>query len=119
MQVSRIFNLPAVLLNLVLVVIMAATLQTQIFHSIAIAVTVLLAAIVLGSLAARLLFRKRVSARLILSLIGTALLWIPVYDAPGAGESTILSRIIDASLVLGCLLLVGSVIWPRRDEPTW
>ena len=119
MQIIRSFNLPALLLNLVLAAIMGATVQSGAFGYIAIAVTAFLVIVVVGASAAKFVLRRQVSSRFLVSLIGTALLWIPVYDAPGRAESPNLSWIVDCSLVLGCLLLIGSAIWPRRDAPIW
>lgn len=114
MQMTRISYFWMFGLNLVLSIIMILSLDSTFYSSVSVVVTSGLIVLVIGLILARVRGSKIIDLRLIISGLGTALLWIPIYDAPGMNESTFLSFIIDASLVLGFSFLVASALWPRR-----
>ena len=114
MQMTRLSYLWMFGLNLVLSIIMISSIDSIFYSIVSVVVTIGLIVLVIGLILARARRSKIIDLRLVISGLGTALLWIPIYDAPGMDEAPFLSFIIDASLVLGFSFLVASVLWPRR-----
>ena len=116
MPTSKIFNWPVILLNFALAALAAGTVGTSIYKFVGIFVAAAL--IVLLGIASVCKVQRRfdLSWRIFFSLLGTVLLWIPIYNALGVGESELFSGLINSSLIAGCVLLIGSAVWPSEDQ---
>jgi hypothetical protein len=113
---SRLLNVWVILLNFALALAAVVSLSGSAFDYTATISTICLVMLVVVYTVLRWIDRKHISGRVLAALWGTSLVWIPVFDAPGFGERPILRMLIDGSIILGCVLLISSAVWPRKWE---